>query len=64
MRWCCRVRTKEDEQINQSMYSVLQQRIKEENLGGACVLLREKGLMTHPFNFSNFILSPSHSSIF
>ena len=45
VRWCCHVRTKEDERIIEKQREFLVQQRRQGNgfWGGACVMLREKG---------------------
>jgi len=59
VRWCCRVRTKEDEKKGekkeeQRKCSGAAKKTREKDFGWGTCLLMGKGLMSHPFNFLKF----------
>ena len=61
VRWCCRFKNKErGEERRRNKRNGIQcnkEKIRENVLGGARVLLRVIGWMTHPYTFSEFTLT-------
>ena len=57
VRCCCRFKNKErgkrknKEGNIRDIHSGAAKKTRENNLDGACVLLREKGLRSHPYSF-------------
>ena len=55
---------KNKEGRTRDIHSSAAKKTREKNLGGPCVLLGEKGLMTHPFNFTKFTYPPPPISLY